>query len=103
MKDELEAFIVERLQKYPPALQPYIPTILAISSNVSNMCDVFRLLFCGLDQPLTERNNIYKLDYTHLMLDDLDFCVDGYFSDLFETDESYLALVNQIVRIIFPR
>jgi hypothetical protein len=114
MKAEFDAFIMDCISKYPPALQTYIPTILALQPFDRESGDIIRLLLCGFIESVTESDNICKLDSTLLNLTDTNnFIIDAAFSTLFQDecrageyyvcDRSYLALANQMIGIIFPK
>ncbi|KAF8172452.1 hypothetical protein BJ912DRAFT_1080713 [Pholiota molesta] len=116
MKAEFDAFFMDCIAKYPPALQTYIPTILALQPHESAIGDIIHLLLCGFIESLTEFDNFCKLDSTLLILADTDhFFTDGndVFATLFQDeclagqyyvcDRSYLALANRIIGVIFPK
>jgi hypothetical protein len=112
MKAEFDAFFLDCLSKYPPALQTYISTILAIPTLYGGAGDIIRLLFCGFIESVTESDNICKLDSTLLKLA-THYYMDAAFSTLFQDkcrageyyvcDRSYLALTNRIIGLILPK
>ncbi|KAF8172431.1 hypothetical protein BJ912DRAFT_101789 [Pholiota molesta] len=113
MKAEFDAFFLDCISKYPPTLQTYIPTVLALQAMNGGLGDIIRLLLCGFTESIMECNNIFKLDSTLLNLASRNFIIDTAFSTLFQDecrareyyvcDRSYLALANRIVGIIFPK
>ncbi|KAF8194546.1 hypothetical protein BJ912DRAFT_1141413 [Pholiota molesta] len=116
MKAEFDAFFMDCIAKYPPALQTYIPTILVLQPHEDAITDIIHLLLCGFIESLTEYDNFCELDSMLLSLGDADHIFnDGnaVFSTLFQDeclageyyvcDRSYLALANQIIGIIFPK
>ncbi|KAF8194577.1 hypothetical protein BJ912DRAFT_1141437 [Pholiota molesta] len=115
MEAEFDAFFLDCLSKYPPALQTYMPTVLALPFNdrLGGLGDVIRLLLCGFTQSVTECDNICKLDSMLLNLATHEFTMDTAFSTLFQDecrageyyvcDRSYLALANRIIGVILPQ
>jgi hypothetical protein len=120
MKAEFDAFFLDGISKYSPALQTYIPTILALLSTEvlwsdmhQELANTSRLVLYSFAESVMEYDNIRKLDSTLLGLTTQYVTIDTSFFTLFRDkcrageyyvcDRSYLALVIRIVGIICPK
>ncbi|KAF8175342.1 hypothetical protein BJ912DRAFT_988889 [Pholiota molesta] len=75
LRDEFDAFVLERLAQYPPALRTLIPTIIVYSHRYpadlvegEMIQDIFRLSFHTLNPSDKEMANSLRLDWTLLHL-----------------------------------
>ncbi|KAF9473137.1 hypothetical protein BDN70DRAFT_886136 [Pholiota conissans] len=107
---EFDAFFTERISRYPSTLRTYIPSILAFSSHLS---EIFHILLHTIHDSEAEIEEIRQLDSALLDVEHHPgqtnqafptmFHDRSRFGNFYVNGENYVALVKQIVVIVFPK
>lgn len=111
LRDEFDAFVLQGISRYPPALQDLIPTILVHQRKLSQSAhQVISLLFYATYPSQEELARGRRLDSTLLRLFDMEY--NQAFSTLFQDhsrarqfhvdDRSFAKLTKEIIKAVYP-